>query len=168
MKSNQMVEPVIDVAAGTVTFNVRGHDSLTLHMDKVHADNVRRAAFVGFAQVRIVDAAAVGLSDQDGKIIPAGIRDKMKFDRMAALIAHYESGTPEWSRVRGDGAAETGVLFRALCIVYPNRTPKEVREWLDGHTKAEQAQMRLSQSVRAAIATFTDGSAGDALIAEWE
>ena len=39
-------------------------------MDKVHAANIKRAAYVGFGQVRIVDAAAIGTTDAKGRVVP--------------------------------------------------------------------------------------------------
>lgn len=117
MKDNQTVRPVIDVAAGTVTFQVRGMTDLVLHMAKVHEANRQRAALVGMAQVRIVDAAAIGMTDDDGNIIPAEARTRMKHERMAALIAHYESGTDQWSRVREGGFGGLSITIEAIARV---------------------------------------------------
>ncbi len=95
MKDNQHVRPVIDVEAGTVTFEVRGMDSLVLEWARLHPDVQMRAGLAGMAQVRIVDAAAVGVADDDGNIIPEAERIALKHQRMAALIEHYHSGTAE-------------------------------------------------------------------------
>ena len=116
MKENQHVMPIIAEDFSTVTFKVRGHDDLVLHMDKIHPDNLRRAACAGFAQVRIVDAAAVPAADKDGNIIPADERVAMKHDRMAALITHYESGTPEWSR-QSEGGGARSITVEAIARV---------------------------------------------------
>ena len=102
MKDNQHVQPVIAEDYSSVTFKTRGHADIVLDMTKVHPDLIRRAAAVGFAQVRIVDAAAVGMTDDEGNIIPEDERIEMKYERMAALVAHYMTGTSEWSR-RGEG-----------------------------------------------------------------
>lgn len=118
MKENQHVQPVIDAGSQTVTFNVRGHDALVLHMDKLHPAIIAQAALVGMAQVRIVDAAAVSRTDKEGRIVPEDIRLAMKHERMAALIAHYETGTDQWSqRASGGGAPSTALTVEAIARV---------------------------------------------------
>jgi hypothetical protein len=115
MKANQFVEPSIDLEAHTITFLVRNKSPLTLHMDKVHEKNRERAAYVGFGQVRIVDAAAIGTVDKNGKVIPEIERQAIKYRRMQALIEHYESGTDQWgARVAGPVDKSTTIL-QALC-----------------------------------------------------
>jgi len=85
---------------------------------------------------------------------------------MAALVAHYKSGTSEWSRVSAGTGEPKGQIFRALAVIYPNQTPERLREWFSGKTKNDQKVIRKSSKVRDAIATFTDGSAGDAILEE--
>jgi hypothetical protein len=102
MKENQHVRPVVNVDAGTVTFEVKGHESIVLDMSKLHPDIIKRAALAGMAQVRIVDAAAVGMTDDEGNILSESDRIEMKYARMAALVDHYHTGTSEWT-VRGSG-----------------------------------------------------------------
>lgn len=116
MKENQHVKPIIDVIAGTVTFQVKGQNDLVLHMDKLSDVVVKRAAMVGMAQVRIVDAAAVGVADDEGNIIPEAQRIAMKYRNMAALIEHYETGTEEWSRV-GTGGGGKSITIEAIARV---------------------------------------------------
>lgn len=158
MKSNSVITH--SVAGNVLTFNVIGFGELKFDTDKVSNECANHAALHGFTQ-RISDAAAISRDPETGK----SATPQEKYDAMAQLIAHYESGTSEWSRVRSDGAPK-GVLFRALCIVYPNRSLEEIREWLKGKSKADKAEMRQSQKVRDAIATFTDGAAGDAMLEE--
>lgn len=136
MKENQSVKPIIEMDKDQIVFEVRNKTPLILHMDKVHVDNIKRAAFVGMAQVRIVDAAAVGMADKDGRIISATERQDMKYNRMKALIEHYESGTPEWSR-KGVGAPDkSAIILRALAQV----RGAEVAEVLDLATKYAEAK----------------------------
>lgn len=117
MKENQHVKPVIDVEAGQVHFEVKGMATLTLNMTALHADVVKRAAMVGMAQVRIVDAAAIPAADDDGNIIPEAVRLAMKHEKMAALIAHYESGTAEWSRVSAGGGGGKSITIEAISAI---------------------------------------------------
>jgi len=120
MKANQIVEPIINDAFTTVTFNVRGHKPLVLDMDKLHPDIVKRAACVGMAQVRINDAAAIGRTDKEGRIIPDADRTAMKYEAMKRLVEHYMTGTAEWAQrvAKGKGdAGQTSLTLRALAMV---------------------------------------------------
>lgn len=117
LKDNQHVKPVIDEQAGTVTFMVKGMDSIVLHMDRLHPDIIKRAALVGMAQTRIVDAAAVGVTDDEGNVIPADERIALKHARMSALVEHYETGTAEWSRVSQGGGGAKSITIEAIARV---------------------------------------------------
>lgn len=153
MKTNQMVEPTIAEDFSSVSFAVRGLATLTLDMGKLHGDIVRRAACVGMAQVRIVDAAAVSRTDKNGKLRTADEMIALKHERMSALIAHYETGTAEWSRVREASGARGGYLFEALCEMYEGKqTPEQVREFLDALSDKEQAALRDDDTVAPVIA----------------
>jgi len=122
MKANQIVEPIISEDFSKVTFNVRGHESFVLEMDKLHPDVVKRAACVGMAQVRINDAAAIGRTDKEGRIIPEVDRTAMKYEAMKRLAYHYMTGTAEWAqrvakgKAKGDGG-ELNLILRALAAV---------------------------------------------------
>ena len=148
MKVNQQVKPIINMESGTVTFEVKGHSPIVLHMDKVHPDNVRRAGFVGMAQVRIVDAAAIGRVDEAGNIIPEAQRTSTKHERMSKLVAHYESGSPEWN-VKGEGGFAPSGLIIALCAMQPKRDPAEIREFVKGLSAGEKKALTESESVKA-------------------
>lgn len=96
LKDGQQIRYEISADSRTVTFYRRG-GMRVFSIDKVHEDNQRRACAVGFAQVRITDAAAIGRADKDGRIIPEAERTEMKWARMMRLVEHYESGTAEWN-----------------------------------------------------------------------
>lgn len=152
MKTNQQVDPVIANDFLSVRFDINdGGAPLTLDMTKIHPDVIRRAACVGFAQVRIVDAAAIGAADKSGAIIPTAERLAMKRARMADLIAHYETGTAEWSRVK-TGGDTGGYLFSALCRMFAaTKTPAEIRTYLDGLSEKEQTALREDDTVEPVI-----------------
>lgn len=133
MKENQHVKPVINPDAATVTFTVKGYDNpLVLHMERLHPDIIRRAAMVGMAQVRIVDAAAVGLTDKDGNIIREADRLRMKYEGMQELIAHYESGTDQWTRTGSGNAAQSGITLEAIARHY-HKSLDEARAMVEKH-----------------------------------
>ena len=117
LKENQHVQPVVDTENGTVTFRTRGMPDLVLHWNKLHPKVQMRAGLAGMAQVRIVDAAAVGVADRKtGAIIPEGERIELKHERMARLVAHYESGTEDWSRV-SEGGGGRSITVEAIARV---------------------------------------------------
>lgn len=163
MKSNSVITHYIDGITGIITFTVLGAGTLEFDPRKAHADNRTHAAGHGFVQ-RVSDAAAISRNPITGK--PA--TPQQKYDAMAQLIAHYESGASEWSRVRAGDGSPKGQTFRALCLVYPNRSPEEIKTWFSGLSKEHKAAVRGSQKVRDAIATFTDTAKGDAILGEWD
>lgn len=148
-----MVEPTIAEDFSSVSFEVATMPTLTLDMGKLHADIVRRAACVGMAQVRIVDAAAVSRTKKDGTLRTKEEMIAVKHARMADLIAHYETGTAEWSRVAASSGPAGGYLFEALCEMYAGKQePKQIREFLDGLSGKEQAALREDDEVAPIIA----------------
>lgn len=153
MKSNQQVGVVIADDFKTVTFQVTGYADIVLDMDKLHADIIRRAACVGMAQVRIVDAAAISMTDKSGAIIPAADRIATKHARMAELVGHYMTGTAEWSRVKASSGPKGGYLFEALCETFAGRkTPDEIRVWLDALSDKQQTALREDDTIAPVIA----------------
>lgn len=122
LKDNQQVAPVVSEDGRTVTFHIAdGGEPLVLHMDRLSPEVLARAACVGMAQVRIIDAAAVGAQGPDGAILSRAERMALKRERMTALVEHYETGTTEWNRKRvaGTGARdEGGLVIQALVRVY--------------------------------------------------
>jgi len=118
MKSNQQVQPIVADDFASVTFAIAdGKEPLVLDMTKLHPDIRKRAAAIGMAQVRIVDAAAIPATDKDGNIIPAAQRLAMKRERMAALIEYYHTGTAEWSRVSEGGGGGKSLTVEAIARV---------------------------------------------------
>lgn len=161
MKSNQQVKPVINVESGTVTFEVRGFAPLTLDMERLHPEIVKRAALVGMAQVRIVDAAAIGMEDDDGNIMPEADRIALKRDRMAALIEHYHSGTSEWSRKgTGEGGGRSitvEAIARVKGVDYDtakSMVARHAEAVCGGDTKKALANLRQAAKVLEAIAAI--------------
>ena len=166
MKSNSVITHEVERTGGgqLIKFNVVGVGILQLSTASLSPEVFEKAAVHGMVQ-RISDAAAIGRNPDTGR----SATPQEKFDAMAKLVAHYESGTSEWSRVRESGeGSNRGQLFRALGIIYPQRTPEQIRAWMDKQTKEQLSAVRKSQKVRDAIATFTDGSEGDAILSELE
>lgn len=110
-KANSIITHAIE--GNVIAFNVKGAGSLSLNMGALHPDVLARAAIHGMIQ-RISDAAAIGRNPETG----ASATPQEKLENMAALVAHYESGTADWSRKRAGGERDTsGITLQALMRV---------------------------------------------------
>lgn len=150
-REKQQVEISFDLETGIILVQVEGQQPLTCDTNKIHASVMRRAAFAGLTQVRIVDAAAVPVARKDGSIIPKAERLVLKRQRMAALIAHLESGTEEWSR-HGDGSGGLSLTIQAIA---------NIKKW--DYATAEKyvdefAQKKHEGDRKAALAFLREGA----------
>mgnify|MGYP003450704267 CR=1 FL=1 len=84
-------------------------------------------------------------------------------DKYAAMKEVYDRLLAgDWNKVRGDGSTGSGgLLFRALCIAYAQKDPADIKAFLDGKTKAEQAALRKNPKIAAIIDTLREEEAGD-------
>lgn len=144
MKTNQTVKPIISEDGMRVTFEVRGHEAIVLDMTKLHPSIVARAAAVGMAQVRIVDAAAISRQDSDGNIRTDEEMADLKHAAMKELVAHYMTGTDQWGmRAAGGGGAksEGSLIIRAVAAVQ-GVSPETMREKLEALAEKRQTTVR--------------------------
>ena len=161
MKDNQQIKPVISESFDKVTFEMRGMQNLVLDMAALHPDVIKRAACVGMAQVRIIDAAAVSRTDAEGVIRTATEMLELKRERMEALITHYMTGTAEWTQKRasGTGTKDTsGITLQAMRRVWPDKDCEGLAFKLEtkrGITRKEAyAEFAKTKEVAAAIAAI--------------
>jgi len=164
MKENQHVQPVIDVEHQCISFNIAdGKPALVLHMAKVHQAIIERAAYVGLAQVRVVDAAAIGAADDDGNILSPAERIAEKRRRMAELIEYLETGTDQWSRTGAGGGGARSITVEAAAHVRGVEYDVALG-WIDeyasrkfaGNRKKALAKLRESSDILRAIRVLRD------------
>lgn len=119
-------------------------------------DNIRVQAMMHGLKQKIGDAAAISRNPDTGR--SATTDDK--FDAMSEVLNRLLSG--QWNKTRegGDGGAG-GLLFRALCKVKADKTPAEVRAYLEARTKEEQAALRKVPAIAAAIEEIRAAQAKD-------
>jgi len=163
-KANSVITHSISPSGDELAFDVLGVGVLRFDLTAVHGD-IRHHAFVHGMIQRISDAAAISRDPETGE--PATAQDK--FDAMQRLVAHYESGTPEWSRRAAPGEGNKGgLLFKALCIMSAEtKTPEDIKAWMAGKTKAQLAALRATERVAAIIATLRpDSGNADELLDE--
>lgn len=120
-------------------------ESIIVNPQELSADVLRMAILHGLKQ-KLIDAAAISRNPDTGKSATPD-------DKWAAVMVVYERLLRgEWNAVRGEGTgAGNGLLFRALVRMYPAKTQEQLRAYLDGKTKAEQAALRANPKVAAVI-----------------
>lgn len=107
------------VEAGVLTFTVLGIGELRFDPTKAHRSMRDHAEVHGWFQ-RIPDAAALSKDVDTG--MPAG--RQIKYDKMRAVIAHYESGADQWNlRVAApvERPLDVGLVILAMMRAYPER-----------------------------------------------
>lgn len=126
---------------------------------------IEHAALHGLKQ-KICDAAAISRDPETGR----SATTETKFRAMHAVYARIMAG--EWNAKRGEGTTTGGLLFRALCLLYPTKDADQIREFLAGKSKQEQAALRANPKIAAIIdeirAESVDGVDSDELLSELE
>ena len=132
-------------------------------------ESIREQAMMHGLKQKIGDAAAISRNPDTGR--SATTDDK--FDAMAEVLNRLIAG--EWNKTRagGESGGSGGLLFKALCRVKADKTPAEVRAYLDARTKDELAALRKVPVIAATIEaikaeTAKDGGIdGEALLADF-
>lgn len=96
---------------GKLETRIAGHPAVVFDPAKASATNRARAMAFGWQQ-RIADAGAVE-REKDGVIRTPVEMNQLRYSRIAALVAHYESGTEEW-RTRVAAADDGGLTIQAI------------------------------------------------------
>lgn len=105
---------------------------------------------------KIGDAAAISRNPETGR--SATTDDK--FDAMAEVLNRLLAG--QWNKTReGDGGGAGGLLFKALCKIKADKTPAEIRAYLEARTKEEQAALRKVPVIAAVIEEIRAAQAKD-------
>lgn len=144
----KIIETNVDVQKKELVINTVGNPELIIRLDELTTDMLEHAALHGLKQ-KIVDAAALG----------AGYSPTEKFIAMRDVLNRIVGG--DWN-VRGEGGGTpTGLLFRALVVLYPNKDADTIREFLDGKSKSEQAALRKNPKIAGIIETIKAENAKD-------
>lgn len=128
---------------------------LAVSVDQL-ADDIRVQAMMHGLKQKIGDAAAISRNPNTGR--SATTDDK--FDAMAEVLNRLLSGAWNKTREGGDGGAG-GLLFKALCRIKADKTPAEVRAYLEARTKEEQAALRKVPAIATAIEEIKAAQAKD-------
>lgn len=121
-------------------------EALTLERSMLSETILAYAVMHGLKQ-KLIDAAAISRDPETGKSATPD-------DKWNAVMSVYDRITQAglWNAARGEGTgAGNGLLFRALVRMYPGKAADQLRAFLDGKTKAEQAALRANPKVSAVI-----------------
>ena len=144
-KRTPVIETTTDVERNVLELVCITGDKLLVNPQELSADVLRMAILHGLKQ-KLIDAAAISRNPDTGKSATPD-------DKWSAVRAVYDRLIAgQWNAARGEGTgAGNGLLFRALSRMYPAKTADQLREYLDGKTKAEQAALRANPKVAAVI-----------------
>jgi hypothetical protein len=140
------------------TLTISAHDDLN--------GAIRDMAMMHGLKQKLVDAAAISRNSDTGR--SATVDDKYNavrevYDRLCA---------GQWNKSRGEGSATSGgLLFRALCQIYADKTPDAIKAFLDKKSPAEKAALRATPKIAAIIDTLrqpSDDVDTDAMLADLE
>lgn len=158
------IDATTNVDALTVTLAFSNGQTLSIDATTLNGDIQAMATLHGLKQ-KLVDAAAISRNPDTGR--SATIDDK--YNAVKEVYDRLIAG--QWNKNREGGSVRGGLLFRALCILYADKTPEAVRAFLEKKTPKEKAALRELPKIAAIIATLkddtdTDGIDGDALLDE--
>lgn len=122
-------------------------DIIRASIEQVPASLHAVLAIHGLKQ-KLIDAAAISRNPETG--LSATVADK--WAAVEAVWKRLQSG--EWNAARGDGTGSGGLLYKALIRMMPDKTPEQVKAWLEKKTAAEQAALRINPRVAAIIETI--------------
>jgi hypothetical protein len=134
---------VVDTGALNLTFS--NGRIIRLHPAELTTELQRIATLHGLKQ-KLVDAAAISRNPETGR--SATVDDK--YDAVYAVYQRLISG--QWNEPREGGGNQGGLLFKALCRMYADKTPEQLREWLEKKSDKEKAALRANPKVAAVIA----------------
>ena len=128
---------------------------------------IRTMAILHGLKQKLVDAAAISRNTDTGR--SATIDDK--FNAVDEVFKRLIAGT--WNKGAGAGssAVRGGLLFRALCMLYTEKTPDAIRAFLEKKTPTEKAALRANGKIAAIIVELqkvapADSTATDAMLDE--
>lgn len=162
--------PAVTAAIDGMVLSFTGDNGRVLTIDaRTLSTSILDAAIMHGLKQKVGDAAAISRNPETGR--SASTDDK--FDAMVEVVKRLE--LDHWNKPReaGDGAGAGGLLFKALCRVKSDKTPAEVKAYLDGRSKEEQAALRKVPVIAAAIDAIRAESAkaagidGEALLADF-
>ena len=149
------IDATISDDRGTLSLAFSNGQTLSMHVSQIGVDVAAYALMHGLKQ-KLVDAAAISRNPDTGR--SATIDDK--YNAVREVYDRLLSG--QWNKNRDAGSGtKGGLLFRALCAIYEDKTPEAIKAFLDKKTPAEKTALRNTAKIAAIIATFKTDDDGD-------
>lgn len=159
------VEHTTNPNGDVLTLSFANGETIRLNVCALSEDIVRQATVHGLKQ-KLVDAAAIARNTETGR--SATVDDK--FLAVKEVYDRLLAGNWNKPRAEGSDSGASGLLFKALCRMAPSKSPSEIRAYLDGLDKKQQAALRASSRVAPIIEAIRaeqakdGGIDGDALL----
>ena len=144
-KRNAAIAIDIQMPIGILTLTFANGKALTISKNDLTEEQQTRALLRGVKE-KLVDAAAISRNPETGR--PATIDDK--YNAVRAVYDRLLAG--QWNAAReGGGGGSGGLLFKALCRMYSNKSPEQIVAFLAGKTDADKTALRKNPKVAAII-----------------
>lgn len=135
-----------DITASVLTLTFSDGGEIIVNAEALSND-IRNAALMHGLKQKLVDAAAMSRNPDTGR--SATLADK--FNAVREVADRLMAGA--WNKVREGGAGNAGgLLYRALCELYSDKTPEAIKAFLDGKTDEEKAALRANGKIAPIIA----------------
>ena len=145
-RENAAITVTVGEYQESMTLAFANGETIRVNRADLSEEILRHAVMHGLKQ-KLVDAAAISRNPDTG-------RSATVADKFAAVREVYERLLAgKWNKGRGEGsgAGAGGLLFRALCRLYSRKTPEQIRTFLAGRGRDEQAALRKNPRVSAII-----------------
>ena len=144
-KRNATIAVDIQMPIGILTLTFANGKTLTIGKDDLTEEQRTRALLRGVKE-KLVDAAAISCNPETGR--SATIDDK--YNAVKAVYDRLLAG--QWNAAReGGGGGSGGLLFKALCRMYSNKSPEQIAAFLAGKTDADKTALRKNPKIAAII-----------------
>lgn len=142
--------------AGALHLQFSNGETVSVALSNLTPEIQQQCAMHGLKQ-KLVDAAAISRNPDTGR--SATVDDKLN----AVLEVANRLLSGQWNKTRdgGAGSGNGGLLFRALCQLYADKTPEAIREFLGKKDAKEQAALRALPKVARIIDELRAAKAKD-------
>jgi len=163
--TTKTIEATVDLSNplnGALTLAFSNGAGFTVHMSDLTPEIATQCLMHGLKQ-KLCDAAAISRNPDTGRSATVGD----KYNAVREVYDRLLAG--QWNKTREGGAGATGgLLFRALCITYPAKTPETIREYLAKRTAEEKTALRkkFAELIATLKAPADDGTDVDGMLDE--
>lgn len=153
--TSKTIEATVDTNTMSLTLTFSNGETLVMTTGQLSVDVANQALLHGLKQ-KLVDAAAISRNPDTGR--SATVDDK--YNAVREVYDRLLAG--QWNKSRGEGSSTSGgLLFRALCQLYADKTPEAIKAFLDKKTPAEKAALRATSKIAAIIDTLRADKSSD-------